>query len=336
MKLRAFFGLFGFVGCVGVVALVGLALGACNSGTTPQCTIGADCASGACLGDGTCAPLPTKGPDSGGAVDSGGLPPSPDGGAARDGGTDTTNPPPPPEDAGNCQADDSGMIARSQVFLQAGLHATFRIADNVTVSTAGTTQPDGSRTWDYSAGLTGDQDVIIQTLPVTGAWYAASYPGTGYASSLSHTAPLLGIFTAGDTALVLNGVVSETSGTTQTELGYNPPATTLAFPIAMGASWQSTSNVTGTASGIPSVYTEEYQSKVDAHGSLVVPFGAFPVLRVATLLTRTVGLYTTYTESFLFMTPCFGTVASITGASTQANPQMGEFTTVSEIQRLAP
>jgi hypothetical protein len=312
-----------------------LALAHCDSGTTAQCTIGSDCASGACLGNGTCAPVSSTQPEGGGPADSGTVKPPPTDGSTPDGQTDSGTMP-PPEDAGGCLPDDSGMITRAQVFLQAGLHATFRTADNVTVSTAGTTQPDGSRTWDYSGALTGDQDVLVQTLPVTGAWYATSYPGAGYASQLSHTEPLFGVFTAGDTALVLDGVVSQTSGTTQTELSYNPPATTLAFPIAMGATWQSTSSITGTASGIPSVYTEEYQSVVDAHGTLVVPFGTFPVLRVATLLTRTVGLYATYTESFLFVTPCFGTVASITAAASQTNPMMGEFTSVSEIQRLAP
>jgi hypothetical protein len=326
MKHRAGLGLLAAV-------TVALAFAACDSASTPSCTVGADCASGACLGNGTCASVGSMHGDSGAPVDSGAVTPPPADGAAADSDAQTQ---PPPEDAGGCLPDDSGQISRSQVFLQAGLHATFRVADSVTVSTAGTTQPDGSRTWDYSGALTGDQDVIVQTLPVNGAWYATTFPGAGYASQLSHTQPLLGIFTAGDTALVLNGVASQTSGATQTELSYNPPATTLAFPIAMGATWQSTSTITGTASGIPSTYTEEYQSTVDAHGSLVVPFGTFPVLRVATLLTRTVGLYTTYTESFLFVTACFGTVATISAASTQANPHMGEFTTVAEIERLAP
>jgi hypothetical protein len=328
MKLPAFLPSTLVPGLLGALAMAT----ACQTGNLPQCTVGADCASGACLGDGTCAPLSTH--DSGSAGDSG----SP-GMTMRDAtvteGDAPISPPPMMEEAG-CLPDDAGVVARDQVFFQAGLMATFLTADNVTISTAGTTNPDGSRSWDYSGALAGDQKVLVQTLPVTGAWYAAQFPSSGYVSQLSHTEPLFGVFAAGDTAIVLNGVVSQTAGTMQTELSYNPPAITLSFPLTMGATWQSTSNITGTAEGIPSDYTEEYQSKVDAHGTLVTPYATFPVLRVATLLTRTVGVYPTYTQSFLFVTACFGTVASITAPTSQANPGMGDFSTVSEIQRLAP
>ncbi|MFO0750428.1 MAG: hypothetical protein U1F43_32870 [Myxococcota bacterium] len=41
-------------------ALAALA-GACSDATTPACRVGADCASGVCNGDGSCAPLPDAG-----------------------------------------------------------------------------------------------------------------------------------------------------------------------------------------------------------------------------------------------------------------------------------
>jgi len=316
-----------------LAALITVGAGACEASTIPQCTVNADCASGTCLANGQC--MTAGGADGGGGTDTSVTTRPAEAGPGVDAGSDTSVTPPPSGDAGGCMADDSGMIARDQLFYEPGLHATFLVADNVTVSTAGTTQPDGTRVWDYSGALSGDEDVIVQTLPLMGAWYASSFPGSGYASPLSHTEPLLGVFTAGQTALVLNGVVSETSGTMQTNLNYNPPATTLTFPIAMGATWQSTSTVSGTAEGIPSTYTEEYQSTVDAQGTVITPFGSFPVLRVVTVLTRTVAFIPTYTESFLFMTPCFGTVASITSQTSQANTGTGEFTDVAEIQRLA-
>jgi len=330
MRLREAYGLVACFAVFSTASVAGslLAVGStsCSTTTPRECTVGAQCPSGACLQDGVCAPVATSdaGEDAVTSADSG-VP-------VTDASADT-HPAPPPEDGG-CLPDDAGEISRAQVFFQAGLHATYRVAQNVTVNTAGTMNANGSRTWDYSGPLQGDMDVLVTTLPITGSCYSSSFPGAGYSSQLSPTEPLLGVFTANPSSLVLNGVVSETSGTTQTEVTYAPPATTLSFPMSMGSSWTSTSTITGTADGIPDTeYTEEYQSSVDAEGTLITPYATFPVLRVAVLLTRTVDFIPTTTRSFIFMTACFGSVATVTSNS---NETTAEFTTAAVIQRLAP
>ncbi|HEX8793017.1 MAG TPA: hypothetical protein VF765_18860, partial [Polyangiaceae bacterium] len=150
---------------------------------------------------------------------------------------------------------------------------------------------------------------------------------------LSDTATLLGVFQAGGQSLLLQGVVSPTSGTQQTEVSYMPAAEILGFPMMMGSNWSSTSTITGTDQGVQVYYTEKYASTVDAHGTLKVPYGTFDVLRVQTTLTRTVGAVVTVTQSLAFIAECFGPVATLTSQSDETKT---EFTNAAEAQRLAP
>ncbi len=292
----------------------------CSSNPDVACHAGADCASGICLSDGTCAPL--TGSDGGGGTDA---PASSD---APGDALQTSDAP-----VTGCVPNNDGTILASEVPLKAGLQANFRVATNVTVDTAGQTQTDGSRTWDLSGALSGDQDMAIDTLAISGAWYAASFPNASYAARMSIQTNLLGVFRTSGSALLLDGVVSPTSAAPQTNVAYNPEVAALAFPLKMSSSWSTTSTVQGTAAGVPVVYTEAYASQVDAHGTMKTPFGTFQVLRARTTLTRTVGLTVTVIRSFAFVTDCFGTIATITSQADEPNV---EFTNAAEVQRIAP
>jgi hypothetical protein len=82
------------------------------------------------------------------------------------------------------------------------------------------------------------------------------------------------------------------------------------------------------------VYTEKYDSRVDQVGTMTTPYGAFPVLRTATDLTRTSGLATLATSrTFSWSAECFGTVATI---QSQDFETAAEFTDAAEVRRLAP
>ena len=304
------------------LALLGLSslLAACSATSQGSaCRVGADCASGICRSDGTCAdPQPQDDAS------------TPDTGVGVDGGNDAT----PSFDAGGCVANNDGTILAAEVPLIAGLKATFRVGTNVSnVSTAGQTQPDTSRIWDLTAALSGDHARAVTTDSVVGAWYAASYAGATYATRLSESSDVLGIFEKSNNTLSLLGVVSPADGVTATKVTYNPAAVTLQFPMTMGSTWTTTSTITGNVSGIASYYTEQYASQVDAKGLLKTPFGDFKVLRVRTVLTRTVGVVPTVTRTFAFVAECFGTVATITSNS---NETTVEFTTAAEVSRLSP
>ena len=288
-----------------------------SAGST--CRVGADCASAICRSDGTCAP-----PD----------PPPSDASAPDTGVTDAGKDAVPFFDAGGCVANDDGTILASEVPLAAGLKATFRVGTNVSnVSTAGATQSDGTRIWDLTGALSGDHARAVTTDSIVGAWYAPSFSGATYATRLTESSDLLGVFEKSNNALSLRGVVSPADGASSTKVTYNPAAVTLQFPLTASSSWTTTSTVTGNVSGIASYYTEQYASQVDAKGLMKTPFGDFKVFRVRTVLTRTVGVLPTVTRTFAFVAECFGTVATITSKSNEATV---EFTSAAEVSRLSP
>jgi hypothetical protein len=312
---------------VATIALVSSAFasGACTSAEERACRVGADCASGVCGPDGVCAGDGASAPPGPGGPGARG-PDAGDGGAtADDGGGDAA--------LAGCVPNHDGTIARDEVPLAAGLRATFRVARNADFTTAGVTGPGGTETWDLSVAFPNDANVLVETDALDGKWFSATFPGASYASTLSASSNLIGVFEISPSALVLRGVVSPDDGLAKTELTNSPAAAILSFPLKLGATWTTTANVTGTASGYPAVYTEQYDSKVDAEGALVTPLGTFDVLRVAVVLTRTVGVVPTVTRSFAFVSECYGTVATITSNAGEAAP---EFTHAAEIRRIAP
>ena len=217
--------------------------------------------------------------------------------------------------------------------MMAGLHANFEIAENVTVDSVGVTNANGTRSWDLTGPYSGDHTVLVTTDAPAGQWFSAQFPAATYTSKLSDTSTLLGIFQDTSSALQMQGVASPSSGTGQTELTYAPPAEVLGVPMQLGTSWSSTSNITGTASGLVSDYVEQWTSKVDAVGTLVVPFGTFNVMRVQTTLTRNDLGVVSVTQSLTFVAECFGPVASLTSQGDEAQT---EFTNAAEVRRLTP
>jgi len=331
---------------------------ACScSSSAPECSVGSDCASGVCESNGRCAPISGTQTDSGvtilpdgavvapdGAILSGDSGPGGggDGSQSRDDGssagdapgtTGDTGSPPPGVDGGLCVPNNDGTITRDEVPMQAGLHANFEFAENVTVDSAGAMNTNGTYASDLTGPYSGDHTVLVTTNDPTGQWFSSKFPGATYTTTLSDSSNLLGIFEASQTALSLVGVASPTSGSTQTELSYAPPAEFLGVPMTLGTTWSSNSEVTGTAEGLLSNYFEAYASKVDAQGTLKTPYGTFNVLRVQTTLTRTVGGVATITRSLAWVAECFGTIASLTS---QADETQTNFTNAAQVMRLTP
>lgn len=304
---------------------------ACADSGTPQCAVGADCASGACRADGTCVPADDGFvPTSDGAVDMSG--PMIDGAAADAGVTDGMVA--PIDGGGLCVPSRDGIIQREEIPLRAGLRATFRVATDVSFDTAGTAIDGGDRRrWDMSGSFSGDGDVLVETRDPSGEWYADDFPGATYVTGLAADNDLLGVFQVTPTALSLMGVVSPDDGFDRTNLENDPAVPALRFPLELGDSWTTDTDVAGTAAGFVSVYDETYESEVDRAGELITPFGTFEVLRVRTELTRVVGLVTTRLVSFAFVSECFGTVATVRGND---NDTGAELSMAAELRRLVP
>lgn len=298
-----------------VVALHGVALGlaGCAGSAADTCTTDDECASHFCRADGTCAPV--DGADAATTLDAA---PGPDGATAT------------------CSPNHDGTLQRAELPLAPGRTATYRVvasSSGVTVDTAGTMMANGQRRWDLTKAIPGDADKVATLVAPTGAWWADTFPTASYATTLSSSSTLLGVFRLDDTGLALLGVVSPDAGATRTELTYDPPVAILPLPMAPSASWTTTSTVTGLASGVFSAYSEKYASRVDAVGTLATPYGEFPVERVAIDLTRTVGAAVTTSRTFSFVSECYGPVGTIVS---QTYEQGAEFTTATEVRRLAP
>ncbi|NMB76747.1 MAG: hypothetical protein GYA21_16645 [Myxococcales bacterium] len=315
------------------------------AGSTPECRVGADCVSGVCLSNGKCQPPPDGAPPDGDA--------GPQDGDAADGGEDAADgtsdggPDAGPEDGADggpdagdggdgmitCTPEHNGEILRSEVPIRAGMHATFLIAADVPVNTAGESRPDDTRFWDLTAQLSGDHSVLVELRPLTGLWFAPEFPGATYAAQLRDDSNLLGVFEASDDALLLRGVASPQDDYTRTLLKYSEPIRVLSFPLRVGAAWTSESVISGQASGVYSYYYEKYENQVDARGELATPYDTFPVLRIRVSLTRTVGTVVTTSRSFVFVTECFGSIAAIHSRDYESEV---EFTRASEVRRLSP
>ncbi len=299
----------GFLGC------------AAGSPLGEACETGADCESGAC-NDGKCVKADETG--GGGSADA-----STTQSSTSSTGTSTGS---GTGGGGICQPNNDGLIERDEVPIEVGLSAKFLAATDVTVSTAGTMQ-DGKRVWDLGVDLPGDHLSLLETQSPAGTWFAPTFPNATYAARLSETETLLGVFHVADAALSIIGVVSPEDGLTRTELTYDVPVPVLQFPLEVGSAWSTDATVTGLAQGVFATYIEEYESTVDARGDLITPFATFDVLRIKVELTRWIGAVPTTTRQYVFVTECFGSVATVVS---QPNETAVEFEDAAEVRRLSP
>jgi hypothetical protein len=192
----------------------------------------------------------------------------------------------------------------------------------------------GGRRWDLFVQLANDADRELSLDAPTGMWWSSAFQGATYATELTSSSDLRGVFELGSAHLNLRGVVSPDGGTYKTELEYDPPAQVLAVPLVINKTWMTSSTVSGSAQGAIVAYTEKYESKVDKVGTMVTPYGEFPVVRVATNMTRTSGFTTlATTRTFTWVAECFGPVAT---ATSQSFESAMEFTDIAEVRRLVP
>ena len=127
-------------------------------------------------------------------------------------------------------------------------------------------------------------------------------------------------------------MVSPADGLLATRVVYDPPVRVLRFPVSAGDTWSDTSTVTGVVSGVPSFYTEAYETVADVQGRAMTPYGEFDALRLRVTLTRTVGVLPTVTRSVLLLAECFGTVVRVTSDMGEAQAEFGH---AAEVARLA-
>lgn len=329
-----------------------MCLAACGEDEAGPCRVAADCASGICLPDGRCALFPDDDgevfvPDMSDAESDGAdindttpADTAPSDTMADTTASDTTTPEttdttdttgPDTDTIQSCLPNRDGLITRAEVPVAPNLQATYLVATDVDFDTRGDTNE--TPRWDLAQSFAGDTKVLVTTLDPTDTWYGPLFPSATYATKLADDGDLLGVFEAKDDGLYLLGVVSPEDGLFRTELTYDPPARLVAYPLEIDTSWTSTSSVSGLTSGVLTFASETYEGLVDARGTLGTPFAEFDALRVVLTLDRWVGAALFFDVSHLFVTECFGTVATLRSESYVTGPEM---TTLSSLRRLSP
>jgi hypothetical protein len=292
----------------------------CGGDSVTGCRTDADCEAGDACVVGQCRPL--TGADLSGVVADMGAPadletPIPDGWN-------------PDALAASCTFNGDGTIARSEEQFTVGLGALFAV--NAPSTTVPVNLVAQNNTWDFSAAVSGEAKQFDQLVTPTGQWWASDFTGATYGERIDDGQQAFGVFRVNGDKLEMMGVVSDQGGLTRTELTYTTPIVVLQFPLAVGNTWTSESDVSGVASGIAFFAHEKYVFTVDKRGTTKVPAASFDTLRIKMAYTQTYGALVTTRISYLHMAECYGAVARV---RSQDNETSADFTQAAEYRRLA-
>lgn len=296
--------------------------GGCGDGGGRECLNRNDCPEGQICVMGECRPEVAR---DGGTLDAGpdaGSDAGPDGGPLDAGSSD----------GGVCDYVDDGVIHRSELVIQVGLGATYRVNQTspVTVDLVG--QPSGGEPlWDFSQGFPSDRSVVDELLPVSGTWFAADFPDATYAALLDESLGTLGVYRATPEAVSLLGIVSQEAD--ETLLTYDPPVDLMRFPIALEDHYLVETTSSGTYNYALFTAEETYEFTVEARGRVVVPAGSFHALRIRTDFTQHIPYTLIWVERILhvWVTECFGVVARVQSEDGETEPL---FTSAAELRRM--
>ncbi|MGO8999906.1 MAG: hypothetical protein ACLQVI_41800 [Polyangiaceae bacterium] len=200
----------------------------------------------------------------------------------------------------------------------------------------GTVDSTGQLVWDWGTSYATDSIIQIHAAPLSGQWFAASFPGGTFVTPFDAGGTLQAIYHEDANAIWLHGLASteENPPNGKTLYAYSDPIQVTEFPLSVGSSWTVTGTVVnGTLEGLPYASQDTYEISDDATGELILPDLTFTqVHRIRSKVTidpaagETV---VTYQTSFYF--ECFGEVARATG---QSNGTTADFTTAAEVRRL--
>lgn len=248
-----------------------------------------------------------------------------DGGGGSDGG--------PLPDAANCLPNNDGVIDIDEVAFLPGLAVTYRINDpgsTVAIDVAGKTVGGGLE-WDFSA-----RDGVTFTTAleeVKDQWWAPLFPNASHAVPSDSSGKNLQVVQVDGNRLLLLGVVSRANDVTR--LVYDKPVLFLRFPLKVGDSYSTTAQApNGKLEGLPIATEDTYTVKIDALGTVRLPFVKLAkTLRIRVdVQTKAVGGVENSVKQVQWFHECYGEIARVVSKTgeTQAN-----FTEATEFRRLS-
>jgi hypothetical protein len=245
----------------------------------------------------------------------------------------------PPPTMLTCEPNLDGMIEDAEAKAVIGNPESLLVSPagvQRTVDQSGYVDGQGHRVWDFGADYADDQIAHLSAQPLSGHWFASSFPNGQYVVPVDVGGTVLGVYSDDGSNLYLHGIASaeEHPSNGQTLLPYQAPLALYQYPLTVGKTWVSAGEVkNGTLLGLPYAGRDTYEVKITQSGQLVLPDVTFTqtLLSLTTVtIEPAVGPNITRKQaSWLF--ECFGEVARAASVNGETNDN---FTTTSELRRL--
>jgi hypothetical protein len=320
------------------------ALAGCSSSSSPECTANDDCPIDAVCEAGACVPLSANGEGEGeeGEGEEGEGQGDEGEGEGEEGEGEGAEGEGEGEGMLRCSLRD-GELSVDDLPVALGLPIAMReasalIAEDIPVDVEGTVV-GGERVWDFTSDVDDEVELSIEALPLSNDWWFADRDELSGLELFAddrgaYVAPLadgtLGVLEKRTSSLVVHAVAS--TDASRTFIAYDPPIVALSFPLRVDDTFSSTSDGAGTFEFNPFyVSSDAYESTVDAVGTAQTLAGDFPVMRVRTRQTVTVGLLSGSYLRYQWITPCLGVLADVQSARNEDNLQ---FSNASRVRRI--
>lgn len=257
-------------------------------------------------------------------------------------------PPPPPEKPTwtgsepaplGCVPNLDGQLESDELKPALGVPVRFTLNPESTtraVDVVGQVDGSGGRVWDFGTSWSDDAVATLSAQPLSGRWYAASFPSGQFVLAANPSGTVEGIYAHSQSALVLLGLASAQPAPPEgkTLLVYQAPVELYRFPLKPGTSWIAVGQVqNATVRGLPYAGRDTYEQSCDGGGELILEDLTFEqALRVRTRLTvePAVGA-AVVRRQISWVSECFGEVARATARDGEQN---ADFTTAAELRRL--
>jgi hypothetical protein len=231
-----------------------------------------------------------------------------------------------------CQPNNDGVIALSELSFVVGLGASYLVNPPGTLvdfDAAGQLL-EGATEWDFSS--TAGSVAAVKLEPVAGTWFAKHFPKATFAAGADIKAETLQVLSLDQGQLLLLGLASRQPDSTL--MVYDTPIPSLRFPLRLGDSINAKSTVTnGRLGGMPIATEDTYDIKVDAQGTVRLPFLKLQrSLRISIAVqSKAVGGVTKGVRQLQWFHECYGEV--VRAVSQSDEPEL-EFTKATELRRL--